>query len=87
MAEAYLVFEISQFSSFYFGANVPSMRRRHRRNKEIIVEPRGEPILSVFETKGTAVGSRTQRYLTDQEINAVQLHILLNCNEVEPYIA
>ena len=87
MAEAYLVFEISQFSSFYFSANVPLMRTRHRRNEEINVEPEGEPILLVFETKGTAVESRTQRYLTDEEMNATQLHILLNCNEVEPYIA
>ena len=63
------------------------MRTRRRRNKEINVEPQGEPILSVFETKGTAVGSQTQRYLTDEEMNAAQLHILLNCNEVEPYIA
>ena len=88
MAEAYLVFEISQFSSFYFGANVPSMRTRRRRNEEINVESSGgEPMLSVFETKGTAVGSRTQRYLTNEEMNAAQLHIVLNCNEVEPYIA
>jgi len=51
------------------------------------VEPQGEPILSVFETKGTAVGNQTQRYLTNEEMNTTQLHILLNCNKVEPYIA
>lgn len=63
------------------------MRTRRRRNEEINVEPGGEPILLVFQAKGTAVGSRTQRYLTDEEMNAAQLHIVLNCNEVEPYIA
>ena len=63
------------------------MRTRRRRNEEINVEPEGEPILSVFKTKGTVVGSRTQRYLTDEEMNATQLHILLNYNEVELYIA
>jgi len=30
MAEAYLVFEISQFSSYYFSADVPSMRIRRQ---------------------------------------------------------
>jgi len=39
MAEAYLVFEILQFSSYYFGDDVPLMRTRHRRNEDDNDEP------------------------------------------------
>ena len=39
MAEAYLVFEISQFSSYYFSYDVSSMRTRRRRNEDDNDEP------------------------------------------------
>ena len=87
MAEAYLVFEISRFSSFYFGVmclqcaqDVDEMRKSMWNHQE------GSQCCQFSKTKGTAVGSRTQRYLTDEEMNAAQLYIVLNCNEVEPYI-
>jgi len=44
MAEAYLVFEISQFSSYYFGDDVPSMRRRRRCNEDDNNQPQMQPI-------------------------------------------
>ena len=62
------------------------MRTRRRRNENDNDEPQMQPTLSVFQTQGTPVGSRTQRYLTDEELQTVHLHILLNCNEVQPYI-
>ena len=45
-----------------------------------------QPALSVFKSQGTPVESRTQRYLTDEELHVAHLHILLNYNEVQPYI-
>ena len=45
-----------------------------------------QPTLLVFQTQGTPVGSRTQRYLTNEELHTAHLHFLLNCNEVQPYI-
>ena len=86
MAEAYLVFEISQFSLYYFGDDVSSMRIRRRPNEDDNDKPQMQPTLSVFRTQGTPVGSRTQRYLTDEELHTAHLHILLNYNEVQPYI-
>ena len=62
------------------------MRTRHQRNQDDNDEPQMQPTLSIFKTQGTPVGSRTQRYLTDEELHAVHLHILLNYNEVQPYI-
>jgi len=50
MAETYLVFEISQFSLYYFGDDVPSMRTRRRRNEDDNDEPQMQPTLSVFQT-------------------------------------
>ena len=86
MVKAYLVSEISQFSSYYFGDDVPSMRTRRWRNENDNNEPQMQPTLSIFQTHGTLVGSRTQMYLTDEELHDAHLHILLNCNEVQPYI-
>ena len=86
MAEAYLVFEILQFSSYYFDDDVPSMRTRHQCNEDENDEQQMQPTLSVFQAEGAPVGSRTQRYLTDEELHAAHLHILLNCNELQPYI-
>ena len=76
MGEAYLVFEISQFSSYYFGDDVPSMCTRRRRNEDDNDEPQMQPSLSVFQTQGIPVGIRTQRYLTNEELHVAHLHIL-----------
>ena len=72
MAEAYLVFEISQFSPYYFGDDVPSTRTRRWRNEDDNDESQMQPTLLVFQTQGTPVGSRTQRYLTDEELHAAR---------------
>ena len=49
-------------------------------------KPQMLPTLSVFQTQGIPVGSRTQKYLTNEELHTAHLHILLNYNEVQPYI-
>ena len=58
------------------------MRTRRRRKEDHNDEPQMQPTLSVFQTQGTPVGSRTQRYLIDEELYVAHFYILLNCNEV-----
>ena len=44
------------------------------------------PTLPVFELQETAIGRERSRYLTDVEYIAAYFHVLLNCEEVKPYI-
>ena len=46
----------------------------------------GSDVLHVFETQGTAMGKERSRYLTDAEYIASNLYMLLNCDELKPYI-
>jgi len=86
ITEAYLEAERTFFASYYFGCNVPSMRSRCRRNEDDDGHINHFPTLSVFAPQGTAIGRERSRYLTDAEYVAAHLHVLLNCDEVKPYI-
>ena len=86
ITEAYLEAETTFFTSDYFGSNVPSMHTRCRRNKDGDEHSNYFPTLSVFEPQGTVIGRERSRYLTDAEYIAAHLHMLLNCEEVKPYI-
>ena len=86
ITEAYLEAERTFFASYYFGSNVPSMRSRYRRNEDDDEHINHFSTLSVFEPQGTTIGRERSRYLTDAEYVAAHLHVLLNCDEVKPYI-
>ena len=86
ITEAYLEAERTFFACYYFGFNVPSMRTRCRRNEDGDEHINHFPYLFVFEPQGTAIGRERSRYLTDVEYVVVHLHMLLNCDEVKPYI-
>jgi len=86
ICEAYLGLETSHFVSYYFGSHVPSMRTRSKRNEfqlESEIPPR---TLSVFNLQGCPAGKAGKRYLAPQEVKAAHLDVLLNCNEVQPYL-
>ena len=85
MVIAYLIYEIQIFGSEYFDANLPSMNSTIARNP--VPYPHGPPsTFTVFQMKGTPFGKCRKRYLTQAEYKAAHLHILLNCNEVQPYL-
>ena len=49
----------------------------------------GEPsetTLSVFNQPGRASGKSVDHFLTDRELAAATLYVLLNCDEVRPYL-
>ena len=86
ITEAYLEAERTFFTSYYFGSSLPSMHTRCRRNKDGNDHINYFPTLSVFEPQGTAIGRERSRYLIDVEYVAAHLHVLLNYDEVKPYI-
>ena len=86
ITEAYLQGERTFFASYYFGSSVPSMRTRCRSNEDDDDRINHFPTLSVFEPQGTAIGRERSRYLTDAEYITAHLHVLINYDEVKPYI-
>jgi len=86
ITEANLEAERIFFALYYFSPNVPSMRARCRRNEDGDDHINHFSTLSVFEPQGTAIGGERSIYLTDAEYVTAYLHVLLNCDEVKPYI-
>ena len=85
ICEAYLVQEMANFCSVYFEPDVPSIRTRVHRNEFMNLDDNSrEPSLSIFISAGRTTGKCTDRWLTDREVAAAQLHVLLNCDEVKP---
>ena len=62
------------------------MRNRRRRNEDGDEHNNHFPTLSVFKPQGATIGKERSRYLMDVEYIAAHLHMLLNCDEVKPYI-
>ena len=89
ICNAYLVEETSSFCAHYFE---PYVNTRHRRVLgNLIVVDRDETqehegMLSIFKHGGRAFGKEKFRYLTPDEYHATRTYILLNCEEVKPYI-
>ena len=86
ICEAYLCQETSHFCSYYFESHVQSMRTNVGRNDDGGVDDIVRPTLSIFNYSGRSAGTCKSRYLNDKELAAAHLHVLLNCEEVQPYI-
>lgn len=87
ICNAYLVEEASSFCAHYFEPHVNTRHRKVPRNDDT-VEHMDEHLgnLSIFTHSGRPLGKGKVRYLTEQEFQAAQMYILLNCIEVKPYI-
>jgi len=82
---AYLIFEIKTFGSHYFDPKLPAMMPTIPRND--VQHDSYMPItFNVFHIKGSTFGRARKRHLSIAEYNAVYLHVLLNCREVQPYV-
>ena len=86
ICEAYLCQETSHFCSYYFESHVQSMRNNIGRNDDGGIDETILPTLSIFNHSGRSAGTCKSRYLNDKELAAAHLHVLLNCEEVQPYI-
>ena len=80
------MYELNSSETHYFDFKIPSMHNPIRRN-EVMQAQCTQSTQSIFHTTGCAFAPRRQRrFLTEQEYAAAQLHVLLNCNEVQPYL-
>ncbi|XP_057418581.1 uncharacterized protein LOC130712785 [Lotus japonicus] len=86
ICEAYLCQETSHFCSYYFESHVQSARNRVGRNDAGSHDDVDPQNLSIFSHPGRTAGTSRSRYLTDMESAVAHLHILLNCDEVKPFI-
>ncbi|KAJ4827832.1 hypothetical protein Tsubulata_028897 [Turnera subulata] len=86
ICQAFLTMESSFFCSFYFETPVPTRLSRVVRNEDIGSHSPNGPSISIFQPIGQPDGSKDARYLDDEEYSATCLYVLLNCDEVVPYL-
>ena len=86
VCEAYLVEEISTFCSFYFESHIQTKQNRVDRNDDgdEVDAPNG--CLSIFTHPGCAIGKEKKCYLIDEELKAATIYVLLNCDEIQPFV-
>ena len=85
IAEAYIAEELCTFCSMYFDSTFVSRFSRKSRNFDGgEIESFGR--LSIFSQPGRALGGGVRRYLEDREYTAIMIYVLLNCDEVEPFV-
>ncbi|KAJ7959735.1 Transposon protein, putative, CACTA, En/Spm sub-class [Quillaja saponaria] len=86
ICEAYCLEEISNFCAMYFESNVPTkLNRVPRQDDGGNMDCNGR--LSVFCQSGRAFGFHKTRPLTDIQLQAAKIYVLLNTIEIEPYVS
>ncbi|KAH0695952.1 hypothetical protein KY289_013434 [Solanum tuberosum] len=88
ICNAHLVEEASSFCSHYFKPHVYTRHRKVPRNGDGGTCEHGEHggNLSIFTYPRKGFGEQGPRYLTEEELDATHIYILLNCVEVQPYV-
>lgn len=86
ICEAYIIEEIASFCALYFEEDVETKFTRVPRNDDGgEVDLMGR--LSIFKHLGRPLGpKKNTRYLTTNEYLAAELYVLMNCEEMIPYI-
>ncbi|XP_074580679.1 uncharacterized protein LOC141837120 [Curcuma longa] len=85
ICNAYLVEEASYFCSYYFADNVTNRQRKCSRNSDDAQSIDSE-ILSIFKFPGKPIGASVNRWLNPKEYHAARIYLLLNYDEVKPYL-
>lgn len=86
ICEAYLTLETTYFCEYYFEYEFQSKFVKTRRNEDEGYDSPAQPTLSCFDQPGRPAGKTSRRYLTDQELAVAELQVLLNCEEVKPFV-
>ncbi|KAH0712021.1 hypothetical protein KY289_007980 [Solanum tuberosum] len=87
ICEAYLMTESTQLFSHYFEPHVMTRKHNVERNDDGGVVEDLEGNLSIFSHPGRVWGEAKKRDLSLEEIKVAQTYILLNCEEVEPFVS
>ncbi|WMV37676.1 hypothetical protein MTR67_031061, partial [Solanum verrucosum] len=86
ICEAYLMTESTLLFSHYFEPHVMTRNHNVDRNDDGGITEDLEGNLSIFTHPGRLWGETRKRNLSLDEIKAAQTYILLNCEEVEPFV-
>ncbi|XP_027186337.1 uncharacterized protein [Cicer arietinum] len=82
--KSYLIEDISQFCTYYFQSNKqPYNASIGRKANE---DDFSQTVFSIFNLPGRFGSECKVRFFEDKELNAVVNHILINCDEIQPYI-
>ncbi|KAJ8764170.1 hypothetical protein K2173_005090 [Erythroxylum novogranatense] len=86
ICNAYLVEEASTFCGHYFESHARTRVRQVPRNDDGGGTSGADGNLSIFTYPGRTSGRAARRMLTEEEIDAAHGYILLNCEEVLPFV-
>ena len=86
ICNAYLVEEASNFCSHYYESHVHKRQGNVPHNDDGGVAVPIEGNFSIFTYPGRSYGTTKPRPIEGGELRAAQTYILLNCDEVTPYI-
>ncbi|KAJ9135261.1 hypothetical protein P3X46_032467 [Hevea brasiliensis] len=86
ICEAYLIQETSTFTSYYFQPHVQTRLNKVSRNDDGDAVDAPDGCLPMFLHPGRPAGKMTERYFSDDEWDAARLYVLLNCEEVQPFV-
>ncbi|KAJ8761275.1 hypothetical protein K2173_001331 [Erythroxylum novogranatense] len=86
ICNAYLVEEASTFCGHYFEPHVNTRARKVPRNDDGGRTSHADGTLSIFSYAGRTYGRATRRMLTEEELEAAHGYIVLNCEEVLPFV-
>ena len=82
VAEAYILEEVSNFTTTYYGDNLPSVHNPPRRYNA----GENESNLSIFRGQLGSASDATPKTLKHEEWRTIMLYVLNNLSEVEPYM-
>ncbi|KAL0417049.1 UNVERIFIED_CONTAM: hypothetical protein Slati_3536800 [Sesamum latifolium] len=85
IVEAYLVEEISIFTSQYFEHQVLCKWNRPSRNDDLAMNDDTRIQQSIFNFPGRGSGASKKRWLSGSERHIIEMYILTNCEVVTPY--
>ncbi|WMV07895.1 hypothetical protein MTR67_001280 [Solanum verrucosum] len=85
MVQVYLAKERSHFCSYYYDDYVSCLRNKPNRHDATGNDPAVQS-LSIFNQPGKGSKKRTLHKLTEKEKKSAELHVLLNCPEVQPFL-
>lgn len=85
ICEAYLDTEVSNFCSMYFSDEMET-HMTHISTNEVGGTETDENAIEIFRNHGRPIGKGRRSTLSDQDYDLAYLCILLNCDEVEPFL-
>ncbi|GKV42182.1 hypothetical protein SLEP1_g49619 [Rubroshorea leprosula] len=87
ICESTILSKITFFCLHYFGSDIETRLNRQPRNI-VSMNDDMDNCLSIFKHRGQPLGGEMRmRALSPKELKVAELHVLLNCEEVNPWIA